>query len=75
MGKVNRKDVLKDVINRYMHQTGKREGIDMLEVAEFALSLGVIAPKPKSIKEILARQLSDAAREETRKDKNHRATL
>lgn len=69
MSKVSKKDILKDVIKRYMHQTGKKDAIDMLEVADFAISIGIVIPKPKSAREILARQLADVAREETRKDK------
>jgi hypothetical protein len=51
-------------IRFYKDETGERE-IDMHKVAEFAKERGWKMPKPPSDTELLAKQFTDAAREET----------
>ncbi len=65
---MSKKGDMQRVIREYKDRTGERE-VDMKKVAEFAESLGWPMPKPPSALELLARQLSDAAREEIRYDK------
>ena len=55
-------------IRYYKEQTGKAE-IDMRDVARFAEKMGWRLPKPPSPIDLLAKQFSDAAREEIRYDK------
>ena len=54
-------------IRYYKDQTGERE-VDMHKVAEFAKSKGWNMPVPPSDIELLAKQFTDAAREETNYD-------
>ena len=54
-------------IELYRNKTGKKE-IDMLEVARFALQNGCERPVFKTDEEIVARQLSEAARLQVRHD-------
>ncbi len=54
-------------IRYYKDETGKRE-VNMHEVAEFAVKKGWSLPKPKNPIDLLSKQFTDAAREETRKD-------
>jgi len=54
-------------IELYRNKTGKKE-IDMHEVARFALANGYEPPKPKTIEEVVARQLSRAARQHHKTD-------
>jgi hypothetical protein len=56
------------IIQRYRDETGTT-ALDMHVVAEFALQLGCRAPRPVSPVDLLARELSRAAREQTRRDK------
>jgi len=56
------------VIRQYRHATGVKEW-DMHEVAKFAAKMGWPLPAPPSPLEILAKQFSQAAREEVRHDK------
>nr|WP_315481926.1 hypothetical protein [uncultured Undibacterium sp.] len=58
---------LQQIIQLYRKETGNRT-VDMDDVAEFAMQKGVAAPKPKSPKELLSAQLSQAAREEHKTD-------
>jgi hypothetical protein len=55
------------VIRLYKEQTGARE-IDMHKVAEFAHKKGWPLPKPTNPLDALAKQFSEAAREEIRRD-------
>lgn len=55
------------LIREWMKETGNVE-IDMHKVAEFAIQRGWPLPKPVSALDILAKEFSKAAREETRKD-------
>lgn len=55
------------LIREWIRETGNIE-IDMHQVAEFAAKRGWPLPKPVSALDILAKEFSKAAREETRKD-------
>src|SRR5260370_41434637 len=56
-------------IRYYKQQTGKKE-VNMHEVAKFAhFKMGWPLPKPVDPLDLLAKQFSEAAREETRRDK------
>lgn len=55
-------------IRYYKEQTSKKE-VNMHEVAEFARKMGWPLPKPADPMDLLAKQFSEAAREETRRDK------
>src|ERR1022692_2963739 len=55
-------------IRYYKEQTGAKE-VDMHEVAEFARKMGWPLPKPVNPIDLLAKQFSEAAGEETRTDK------
>ncbi len=56
------------VIHWYREETGKTE-VDMIEVAKFAVSKGWKLPKLPDPLDLLAGQLAQAARDETKKDK------
>jgi len=56
------------VIRLYKETTGRTE-IDMHEVAKFAARKGWPLPKPVDPLDLLAKELSQAAREEVRRDK------
>ena len=56
-------------IRYYKEQTEKTE-TDMHDVAHFAQNMGWDLPVPPDPLDLLAKQFSDAAREETRVDKN-----
>jgi uncharacterized protein (DUF4415 family) len=58
---------LQALIQLYKKETDRKE-VDMDEVAEWAINRGVVAPRPKSPKELLAAQFSQAAREEHKRD-------
>jgi hypothetical protein len=59
---------LQRVLHYYRQVTGKKD-VDMTEVAQFAVDkLGMKLPKPVDPMERLSRELSRAAREETRLD-------
>ena len=55
-------------IRHYRERTGKKE-VDMHEVAIAAQKMGWPLPTPVDPLDLLARQFADAAREETRRDK------
>jgi hypothetical protein len=55
-------------IRYYKQKTGKKE-VDMHEVAKLAHQMGMPLPKPVDPMDLLARQFSEAARQETRIDK------
>lgn len=63
-----RKDMQR-LIRHYKDKTGETE-VDMKKVAVFALNMGWEMPVPKSAVEILAKQFTNAAREETRNDRS-----
>jgi hypothetical protein len=65
---VKKIEQFQNLINLYQQEKNKSDGIDMNDVAEWAMSRGVTAPKPKTPKELLAKQFSDAARLEHKKD-------
>jgi hypothetical protein len=54
-------------IEEYQRETGRTE-VDMHAVAQYAMSRGLRAPKVPSDVELLAREFSAAAREQTRVD-------
>ena len=56
-----------NIIRLYRERTGS-DSVDMHEVAKFAMEMGYQMPKPKSAVDMLAEQLSAAAREEVRRD-------
>ena len=60
-------------IRYYKEQTGKKE-INMHEVAKFAHKMGWALPKPVDPMDLLAKEFSDAARQETRRDKETKRT-
>jgi hypothetical protein len=53
---------------RWYKQDSKKTEIDMNEVADWLLAKGYKAPRPKTPRELLAKELSKAARQEHRKD-------
>lgn len=55
-------------IRYYKDETGKTE-VDMKEVAKFAVSKGWLLPRPANPIDLLAREFTQAAREEIRYDK------
>jgi hypothetical protein len=55
------------LIRKYKETTGDVT-VDMEKVAEWAISIGALLPKPKTAKELFVEQLSDAARAEFRQD-------
>ncbi len=65
---MSKKREMQRVIRAYKDETGNRE-IEMKEVAKWAASKGWPLPIPKDPLDVLAQQFSDAAREETRRDK------
>ncbi len=60
-------------IRYYKEKTGKKE-IDMHDVADLWVKMGGPLPKPASPRDILAKQFSEAAGEETRQDKKTKRT-
>lgn len=56
------------IIQRYRDETGNYGGIDLNEVAEYAIRLGVKPPKPRTEQALLAEKLAAAAREQTEID-------
>ena len=56
-----------EMMQLYRAETGNIT-LDMELVAEWAMKKGVVAPQPKTAKELLAAQFSQAAREEHRQD-------
>jgi hypothetical protein len=56
-----------DVLGWYMQETGKT-AVDMHDVARWALTKGWKLPKPADPIDLLAKQFSRAAREQTRRD-------
>ena len=62
-----RSEQLQGLIQLYKQETGLKT-IDMELVSEWAIKRGVIAPQPKTAKELLAAQFAQAAREEHRRD-------
>lgn len=60
---------LQKVIALYRAKTGETE-LDPKKIAEFAVKNGVELPQPKDPLEMLAREISVAAREELRRDEN-----
>lgn len=58
---------LQKLIALYRVMTGETE-LDPRKIAEFAVKKGVDLPRPKDPLEILAKEISSAAREELRKD-------
>ena len=56
------------IIRSYKDETGKRAA-DMHAVAKYAAQKGWPLPAPRSAIDLLAREFSRAARQETRKDK------
>jgi hypothetical protein len=56
------------IIRLYKEETGEKE-IDMRDVAKFAADRGWPLPEPASPLDLLAKQFTNAAREEIRRDK------
>lgn len=65
---VTKSEMLLRIRRQYRDETGETE-IDHRKVAEYAKKLGWKMPVPKDPIDILAKQLSDVAREEERVDK------
>jgi hypothetical protein len=63
-----KKHTLQSFIRYYKRETGATE-VNMHEVAQFALARGWKAPVPKRPVDLLAKEFSQAAREEIRYDK------
>lgn len=66
---MSKKREMQRIIRAYKDETGSRE-IEMKEVAGWAAKKGWPLPVPKDPLDILAQQFADAAREETRRDRN-----
>lgn len=64
-----KKQEMQHLIRMYKDETGAKE-VDMHEVARFALAKGWPMPKPVSPVDRLAKEFSEAAREEIRRDAN-----
>ncbi|GGI18176.1 hypothetical protein [Oxalicibacterium faecigallinarum] len=62
-----KKQEMQRIIHLYREETGEKE-IDMHDVALFAMKKGWPMPKPETPLERLAKQFSEAAREEVRRD-------
>lgn len=65
----NKSERLQSLIRYYKRETGRTE-VNMHDVAIFARSKGYTMPTPKSELDLLAKELSQAAREEIRHDQN-----
>lgn len=65
---MSKKREMQRLIRAYKDETGKRE-IDLKEVAKWMVEKGWPPPKPRDPLDLLAQQLADVAREETRRDK------
>ena len=63
-----KKERMQKFVRYYKGQTGKTE-VEMHEVAEFAIKMGWTPPVPPKPVDLLARQFSDAEREEVRYDR------
>lgn len=63
----NKNQEMQRLIRYYKDATGKKE-VDMHEVAKFAVGKGWKLPAPVSAIDLLAKQFSQAAREEIRRD-------
>jgi len=57
------------IIRRYKDETGEKE-VDMHKIAKYAVEMGFPLPKLTSQLDLLARQFSQAAREEVRTDRS-----
>lgn len=66
------KKQLQKIIALYRAKTGETE-LDPKKIASFALKNGVELPRPKDPLEILAQEISVAAREELRRDEGTRS--
>ena len=64
---MSKRKEMQRVIRRYKEVTGSAE-VDMKKVAAFAKEMGWPMPEPKDPLDVLAKQLSEAARQEYRKD-------
>jgi hypothetical protein len=62
-----RSEDLQNLFHLYKRETGAVT-VDMDLVADWAIKRGVVPPKPKTAKELLAAQFAQAAREEHRRD-------
>ena len=65
---MSKKREMQRLIRAYKDETGKRE-VDMKEVARWMVGKGWPLPIPRNPVDMLAQQLAEAAREETRRDK------
>lgn len=65
---MSKKREMQRLIRAYKDETGKRE-VDMKEVAKWMVGKGWPLPTPRNPLDMLAQQLAEAAREETRRDK------
>jgi hypothetical protein len=64
---VTKKQEKLEILRRYKEKTGKTE-VDMKEVAQYGLTLGLSLPKPKDPLDRLAEEFTKAARDEIRYD-------
>lgn len=65
---MSKKRDMQRLIRAYKDETGERE-VDMKKVAKWAAGKGWPLPVPQDPLELLAKQFSEAAREETKRDK------
>lgn len=64
---MTRNEQLQALIQLYKTETGNKT-VDMEDVADWAIRRGATLPKPKSARDLLVAQFSDAARAEYRQD-------
>lgn len=64
---MNKPQQMQQLIRQYKEETGAQE-VEMRAVARFAANKGWPLPKPTSALDRLAKQFSEAAREETKRD-------
>lgn len=64
---MKKNEQLQAMIQLYKSETGNKT-VDMEDVADWAIRRGATLPKPKSARDLLVAQLSDAARAEYKQD-------
>ena len=64
----SKKTEMQRILRRYKEETGERQ-VDMHKLAAYAVKMGWPMPQPQSPIDRLAREFSEAAREEIRHDK------
>ena len=64
---MNKNQEMQSIMRLYKDETGEKE-IDMHKIAKYAASRGWPLPKPVSTLDLLAKQFTQAARQEIRRD-------